>query len=300
MTVSASSDKQLSESANLDLPTARRVIELRRGGRALGGSYLYEGDALITGWHSHEVHQIEYALHGVVEVETDSAHYLLPPQQAAWIPAGLEHQAVMNPDVKTVAVMFDRSLIPDGGSRARILAVSPLIREMMIYALRWPIDRARGDATSDGFFRTLAALVCEALDHEAPLSLPTSEHPIVAAAMAYTKQHLDTVTCEEVSRAVSVSERTLRRLFAETLGLPWRTYQLHARMLRAMALLAAPRQTVQGTAGAVGFDSVSSFTRAFSQFCGETPSAYRRRVGETDDQCWQPGSAANPPPRQAR
>ena len=37
---------------------ARPVIELRRGGRALGGSYLYEGDALITGWHSHEVHQL--------------------------------------------------------------------------------------------------------------------------------------------------------------------------------------------------------------------------------------------------
>ena len=117
------------------------VIELRRGGRALAGSYLYEGEGLITGWHSHEVHQIEYAIGGVVEVETASAHYLLPPQQAAWIPAGLEHQATMNPDVKTVAVMFDPQLIPDGGDRARILAVSPLIREMMIYALRWPIDR---------------------------------------------------------------------------------------------------------------------------------------------------------------
>ena len=117
---------------------------MRRGGRALGGSYLYEGDALITGWHSHEVHQIEYAIGGVVEVETASAHYLLPPQQAAWIPAGLEHQATMNPDVRTVAVMFDRELVTDGGDRARILAVSPLIREMMIYALRWPIDRAGG------------------------------------------------------------------------------------------------------------------------------------------------------------
>ncbi|PRC43416.1 AraC family transcriptional regulator, partial [Mycobacterium sp. ITM-2017-0098] len=30
----------------------RRIIELRRGGQAVGGSYLYEGDALITGWHS--------------------------------------------------------------------------------------------------------------------------------------------------------------------------------------------------------------------------------------------------------
>jgi len=49
-------------------------------------------------------------------------------------------------------------------------------------------------------------------------------------------------------------------------------------MLRAMALLAAPEQSVQETAVAVGFDSISSFTRAFAQFCGETPSAYRRRA----------------------
>lgn len=286
MTVSATSDRLLSAAAkpalDLSLRPARRVIELRRGGRALGGSYLYEGDGLITGWHSHEVHQIEYALHGVVEVETDSAHYLLPPQQAAWIPAGLEHQAVMNPDVKTVAVMFDPALVAAPGDRARILAVSPLIREMMIYALRWQIDRGQGAAedekVSDSFFHTLANLVAEALDHEAPLSLPTSDHPIVAAAMAFTKQHLASVSADDVSRAVSVSERTLRRLFQDTLGLSWRTYLLHARMLRAMALLAAPGQSVQETASAVGFDSLSSFARAFAHFCGETPSAYRKRV----------------------
>jgi AraC-like DNA-binding protein/quercetin dioxygenase-like cupin family protein len=278
VTGSALSDRHLAESAK----TARRVIDLRRGGRVLGGSYLYEGDALLTGWHSHDVHQIEYAIGGVVEVETAAAHYLMPPQQAAWIPVGLEHQATMNPDVRTVAVMFDAELVPEAGDRARILAVSPLIREMMIYALRWPIDRPAGDPVSDGFFRTLAHLVSEALDHEAPLSLPTSEQPIVAAAMAFTKEHLDSVTADQVSRAVAVSERTLRRLFQDTLGLPWRTYLLHARMLRAMALLAAPGQSVQETSSAIGFDSLSSFTRAFTLFCGETPSSYRRRVNQTD------------------
>ncbi|OBF93382.1 AraC family transcriptional regulator [Mycobacterium sp. 852002-51152_SCH6134967] len=285
MTVSALSDRGFAQPANLAVSAKRRIIDLRRGGRALGGSYLYEGDALITGWHSHDVHQIEYALGGVVEVETDSAHYLLPPQQAAWIPVGLEHQATMNPDVRTVAVMFDPQLIAHAGDRARILAVSPLIREMMIYALRWPIDRRPGPAedeeVSEAFFRTLANLVAEALDHEAPLSLPTSEHPIVAAAMAYTKEHLDGVTAEEVSRAVSVSERTLRRLFRDSVGLSWRTYLLHARMLKAMALLAAPGQSVQETSSAVGFDSLSSFTRAFAQFCGETPTSYRKRIGGT-------------------
>jgi AraC-like DNA-binding protein len=256
-------------------------IELRRGGRAPAGSYLYEGDGLITGWHCHDVHQIEYAIGGVVEVETAAGHYLLPPQQAAWLPVGLEHQATMSPGVKTVAVMFDPTLIENGGDRARILAVSPLIREMMIYALRWPIDRPDGDPVSDGYFRTLGNLVSEALDHEAPLNLPTAEDPIVAGAMAYTKEHLDSVTVEEVSRAVAVSERTLRRQFQTSIGLSWRTYLLHARMLRAMALLATPGQSVADTAAAVGFETISSFTRAFTQFCGEAPSAYRRRVGES-------------------
>lgn len=288
MTVSAHSARDLAQTAK-NRPGAQPAnigqVELRRGGRVLAGSYLYEGELLVTGWHFHDVHQIEYAIGGVVEVETASAHYLLPPQQAAWIPAGLEHQATMNPSVKTLAVMFDPELIPAPGDRARILAVSPLVREMMLYALRWPIYRGSGaaddDTASDTFFRTLANLVAEALDHEAPLSLPSSDDPVVAAAMAYTKEQLQSVSLQEVCRAVAVSERTLRRQFQSEAEMSWRTYLLHARMLRAMALLAAPTQSVQQTATAVGFDSVGSFTRAFSQFCGETPSSYRRRVTST-------------------
>jgi AraC-like DNA-binding protein/quercetin dioxygenase-like cupin family protein len=277
MTVSAPLAKEPAETANV------RRVDLRRGGRALAGSYLYEGERLVTPWHSHDLHQIEYAVGGVVEIETVEAHYLLPPQQAAWIPAGLKHQATMNPAVRTVAVMFDPQLVPGGGSRARILAVSALVREMMIHATRWPIGRPDGDAVSDTFFRTLGHLVAEALDQEAPLSLPNSADPIIAAATAYTKEHLDSVTATEVSRAVAVSERTLRRQFSSVLGLSWRDYLLQARLLRAMALLASPGPSVREVATAVGFESVSSFARAFAQFCGASPSAYRRRVTRSAD-----------------
>jgi AraC-like DNA-binding protein len=254
------------------------TIDLRRGGEALGGAYIYEGDRLVTPWHSHDLHQIEYAVAGVVEVATAAGHYLLPPQQAAWIPAGLEHQATMNTAVRTVSVMFDPRIVPNAGDRARILAVSPLIREMVIYALRWPIARAQADEVSDGFFQTLARLVGESLDHEEPLSLPTSADPVVAAALAYTREHLDTVTAAAVSHAIGVSERTLRRQFAAVLGMSWRAYLLQARLLRAMALLAEPGPSVLDVSLAVGFDNVSAFARAFAQRCGETPSAYRRRV----------------------
>mgnify|MGYP003694756487 CR=1 FL=1 len=230
------------------------------------------------------MHQIEYAIGGVVEVETASAHYLLPPQQAAWIPAGLEHQATMNPDVRTVAVMFDRELVTDGGDRARILAVSPLIREMMIYALRWPIDRAEGDAVSDAFFRTLANLVAEALDHEAPLQPADVRQPDRGGGDGL---HEGAPGRGDRRRGQPGGRRSRRGLcdgcFRTRSGCPWRTYLLaRANAAERWRCWPRPGSPVQETATAVGFDSLSSFTRAFTQFCGQTPvgipeKGWRRR-----------------------
>jgi hypothetical protein len=31
------------------------------------------GEQLVTGWHFHDVHEIEYACHGMVEVTTSSS-----------------------------------------------------------------------------------------------------------------------------------------------------------------------------------------------------------------------------------
>ena len=251
---------------------------MRRPQRTLAGSYVYEGDRIATGWHHHDAHQIELAVRGVVEVETAAGHYLLPPQQAAWIPAGLEHETTINAAVRTVSVFFEPSLIPDAGDRARILAVDPLLREMLARSTRWPVARVDDDPVADRFFRTLADVVAEALHNEAPLRLPSSPHPVVAAAMAHTRAHLDTATAGSVSAAVNVSERTLRRLFHDEVHLSWRAYLQQARLLRAMSLLAVEHMTVLEVATAVGFDSVSAFNRAFLQRAGETPSSYRRRV----------------------
>jgi AraC-like DNA-binding protein len=57
----------------------------------------------------------------------------------------------------------------------------------------------------------------------------------------------------------------------------WRNYMIQARLLRAMALLAEPGPSVLHVAGAVGFESLSSFNRAFRERTGVTPSAYRKQ-----------------------
>lgn len=265
-------------SANeLPFPADSGLVDMRGGTRVRAGTFPYDGPDAVTGWHSHDLHQIEYAFQGVVEVETGTAHHLLPPQQAVWIPAGLTHRTTLI-RVRTVSVFFEPDMVPAVDGRARILAAEPVIREMILYGVRWPIGRATSDATADAFFEALARIAFEWLDNETPLSLPTTTDTDVAAVMAYTQAHLDRAAVADAARAVGWSERTLRRRFREITGMSWRSYLLQSRLLRAMALLAEPGPSVLEVATTVGFDSVSAFSRAFARYGGETPSAYRTRV----------------------
>ena len=212
MTVSASAAKQLAAPARLG------HRDVRGRSSALAGSYAYEiGDEVFTGWHSHDLHQLEYAFEGVAQVETADAHYLLPPRQAAWIPAGVEHCTTLT-RVRTVSVFFDPAFGLRAHDRVRIIAVAPVIREMMLYARRWPIGRLSSEPVADRFFAALGALVEESLDDELPLRLPVSRHPLVAAAMRYTNAHLADATLTGACAAAATSERSLRRAFQAQAG----------------------------------------------------------------------------------
>ncbi len=273
MSVPADSAKDQVQTATTGL------VNLRENSRWAGGSLRYDGgEQLITGWHLHDVHEVEYACRGIVEVETEAGHYLLPPHQAAWIPAGLYHKTTLNAGAQTLAVLFEPGLVPMAGDRIRIIAVSALLREMMLYSARWPISRTESGVEAESFFQTLGHVVAEALDDEMPLNLPVPADPVAAAVTDYTRAHLDRVTVSDVTRAVGVSERTLRRIFSTHLGMSWRSYLLRARVLRSMAMLAQPDRSILEVSIAVGFEDAGAFARSFARHCGETPSAYKRRI----------------------
>lgn len=269
--------------------------DMRMGSSVRAGTFPFEiGDERVTGWHAHDLHQLEYAFEGTAQVETETAQYLLPPQQAIWIPAGTRHCTTLT-RVRTVSVFFDPLLGLEAGERVRILAVAPVMREMVLYARRWPITRVEADPTSDGFFATLGQMLVDSLDEELPLSLPASTDPLVAAVMAYTSDNQSrSLELGEVCAAVGVSERSLRRAFAAETGMGWSRYLLTSRLMKAMALLAQPQPNVLGVAMAVGFESVSGFTRAFRRYTGETPLVYRSRVAPVRVRGgpWPPGTSA--------
>ena len=132
------------------------------------------------------------------------SHCLLPPQQAAWIPAGVEHRTTIRSSVRTISVFFDSATwCPHPANESGSWPVPPVLREMMIYSGRWPIGRPSSDEVADTYFAALGRLVSELLDDEQPLSLPTSTDPVLAGAMAWTRENLDTATVAAVARAMS-------------------------------------------------------------------------------------------------
>jgi AraC-like DNA-binding protein len=263
-----------------DLPTAAtvRCDDLRTIPEVRAGAFAWGGPDVVTGWHLHPYHQVEYALQGTAEVHTAAGHHLLPPQQAIWIPAGLPHNTTLR-GVQSVAVFFDPTMIEGPLDRACVLPAEPVVREMIAYSQRWPIGRA-GPTSSDGadsFFEALAHLVGQWLGRTVPLCLPVTTDPLLAQVLAYTSDHLATVTATSVCRDVGISPRTLRRRFAAVLGTGWQAYVQQSRVLRATALLASGDLGVAQVALAVGFQSPSAFNRAFHRLMGESPSDFRRR-----------------------
>ena len=121
MAVSAQPVKEFALSARADL------VDMRTGGRPVAGSFTYDGDELVTTWHAHDLHQVEYAFHGTVEVESASAHYLLPPQQAAWIPLAVEHRTTIRTTVRTISVFFEASARARAWRAGPHLAVPPVL-----------------------------------------------------------------------------------------------------------------------------------------------------------------------------
>lgn len=257
-------------------------VELCERAAVQAGAYVHDGPALSTRWHSHEMHQLEYACHGTVSVETAYARFVLPPHQAAWIPAGLQHISTLG-DARTISIFLSPDLVDGTWPRARVLAMSPLLREMVLYAERWPITRVDPDPIADAFFVSLALLLPGWIAREAPFALPVSGDPLVASAINYTQDHLQDVTPAAMSRAVGASERTLRRRFAAETSMSWRDYLTLARILKAVALLATPGPTILEVATTVGFESATAFTRAFTRHTGETPSGYRRRINRPQE-----------------
>ena len=243
--------------------------------RPRAGAIVQDAFDLHCPWHHHDMHQLHYAFESAMELEDLHGRHLLPRHLAGWIPAGVTHRNSLH-HIRSVSILLSADSVPDPGDRVRILRVSPLMREMIAEAARWPLDRPL-DETGQAYFAAVARLCGEWITDEAPLTLPTSTDPALRAATEYTREHLVGSTIAGACRAAGLSERTLRRRFQAELGMGWDEYRRRARLLTAAEALANGKAPIARIAADVGFESQSAFAAAFQQLTGKTPRAFRSR-----------------------
>lgn len=224
--------------------------------------------------HSHERAQLIFAVEGVMLVSTAAGSWAVPPQRAVWMPAGVTHEIRMAGAVamRTIYVRPDAATrLPD---RVRVIAVSSLLRELTLRACALPVlydESGPAARIMTLILDEIAALPTLALD----LPLP-SDARLRRICHALRDEPGATRTLDDWAREAGASTRTLARRFVRETGLTFAEWRQQARLLEAMARLAAG-EPVTRIALDLGYDSPSAFTAMFRRALGTTPSRYLAR-----------------------
>ncbi len=224
------------------------------------------------GVHRHDDHQIAYAGRGVVAVTTGAGSWVAPANRAVWIPAGTAHGHRAHGEVRLHLVGLPAAGNPLGLDRPAVLAVEPLLRELIL-------AYSGAGQVEDGPARArLRAVLLDRLrvSSQRPLYLPEPAGPVLKALCGIL--HADPADgrgLAELGRQVGASERTLSRLFRAELGMTFPQWRTQLRLYHALVLLAEDTP-VTVVAHRCGWSSVSTFIGVFRRAFGCTPGAYRR------------------------
>ncbi|MEU0075287.1 helix-turn-helix transcriptional regulator [Streptomyces sp. NPDC006332] len=222
--------------------------------------------------HRHDDHQIVYAGSGVLAVTTDAGTWFAPGTRAIWVPAGTvhAHRAYGRLDLHLIGLPAEDN--PLGLDTPTVLAVGPLLRELILAYTRDPADGSPER-------RRLLAVLRDQLraSPQQPLWLPTPTDPrLVAVCRIVHADPADPRTLAALGAATGAGERTLSRLFRREFGMTFPQWRTQSRLYHALRML-ADDTPVTAVAHRCGWSSASAFIDVFHRAFGYTPGTHNRR-----------------------
>ncbi|MEV8521318.1 helix-turn-helix transcriptional regulator [Dyella marensis] len=224
--------------------------------------------------HRHRRGQLIYAASGVMQVTTREGIWIVPPQRSLWIPIGMPHEIQMEGRVAVRMLYLDRATSAPFGAHCRVLAVSSLLRELVLAAVQAYSER---DAAT---MHLAMPLLLHALHNadEAPFRIPVPSDPRLRKAC---QRLLDDAsrpdTLEQLATRVGASSRTLARLFESELRMSFVRWRQHVRLARAISQMSLGRP-IKTVAREAGYASCSAFCSMFHRIIGASPTEYLRQV----------------------
>lgn len=237
--------------------------------QSIGAMAKHFTDGHVIPPHIHARDQLLYAIRGVMRLETDAATWVVPQDRAVFIPGGARHSVRMHGDVEMRTLYIDRAGLDLQHSQPQVVAVSALLRELILALVDEPIDYAP-DSRADMIARLIGRELSDA--HRLSLDLPLPKDPrlqrLCAAILAAPS---DRRPVDAWAGEVGASARTLARLCDKELGMPFSQWRRRARFQSALEAIARGG-AIGRIAADHGYRSPSAFSAAFAKAFGAPPT----------------------------
>jgi AraC-like DNA-binding protein/mannose-6-phosphate isomerase-like protein (cupin superfamily) len=218
--------------------------------------------------HLHARDQFIYAIRGVMTIRANGFIWTIPPSHGMWMPAHTVHQIHMDTEVEMRTLYLQPGTVAGLGEGCQVLAVTPLLRELILRAMTVPPRYALDSADA----RLMALIVDEVGRLEArPLSLKLPADKRLArlcGLLIADPGHAASIA--ELGRQVGLSERSVIRLFPQETGLSLHRWRQQARLMRAFAL-SDQGMNIGQLADELGYASASAFGKMFAKQFGQAP-----------------------------
>lgn len=221
--------------------------------------------------HQHSRSQFLYASSGVMTVKTNKGIWVVPPLRAVWIPANILHEIKISGHLSMRTLYIDPMTFSGPSKECCVVAVSPLLRELVLYATNLPQLYPLG-----GEEERLLTVMLDQISSVDMVSfkLPIPEDQRLKKIYNFLEENPgNNRTLDDWGTTVGASGRTLARLIRLETGMSFGQWRQQVRILEALRRLGM-NQPVTTVAIELGYDSPSAFISMFKKTLGQTPGRY--------------------------
>ena len=227
--------------------------------------------------HSHDEAQLTFAASGMVQIHTDEGCWLVPPQLAVWVPAGVSHRVEALTDAELWMVHWQPAAVNEWappllrGRGAFALQITPLLGALLDAAITQEADRTKAEL----LVRLMLHELTETADAPTFLPWPTSPAGRRLAEFAFADQQ-NRLSFDALASRSATSVRSASRIFPAETGLTFKAWRQRARIVRAIDRLSRG-EAIARVSTAAGFASTSAFATAFRQVTTMSPTEFLER-----------------------
>ena len=221
--------------------------------------------------HRHKKGQFLLVQRGALSCEVEGGLWIVPPQSGLWIPGDALHAVKASGALEGYNAFVDPELGQRLPRSCCAVAVTPLLRELLISSASLPAQYEE-DGPASRLVMVLLDEIVSARVEDLHLPMP-SDHRLRRIVDMMMDAPADREAMEVWARRAGLSERTLARMIARETGMSFSRWRQQLGVMLAVKGFAAGA-SIQKVANNLGYGSVPSFVTMFRKAIGVPPGRY--------------------------